>query len=68
MFYFIQFFLIFAYFSFEYKRWGSNSHLLHGNSRQDERVRLLINNVIIGGLPEASQDQDGAMADVFNYA
>lgn len=42
--------------------------MLHGNSRQDERVRLLINNVIIGGLPEASQDQDGAMADVFNYA
>lgn len=34
------------------------------SSRQNERVKLLINNVIIGGPPEASHDQDGVMAEV----
>lgn len=43
---------------------GKKSHFLHSSSRQDERVRLLINNVIIGGPPEASQDQDGVMVEV----
>lgn len=43
---------------------GRKSHFLHSSSRQDERVRLLINNVIIAGPPEASHDQDRVMLEV----
>lgn len=45
---------------------GRKSHTLRSSSRLDERVRLLINNVIIGGPPKASHDQDRIMADVLN--
>lgn len=44
-----------------------NSHFLHSSSRQDESVRLLINNVINGGLTESSHDEDGVMAEVVKH-